>query len=197
MNDLRAGWIGQDTLGVTFKDPPSQTTINDLSYAGSGSKQILPVLVELARSPRGNTVFLDEPELSLHPEWILELARVIAEAGERGVQVVIATQTPALVLALATCLREGRLARHALRIWEFKRDAAFATASEIEVTSKGHLKAWPEGYAAADRALLKGVLGAEEKGPEGDSGPQQGPERPDDRPRRKRPPQRVGGRRMR
>jgi len=81
---------------VIFVDKDEQEVeISDLS---SGEKQIvfrLGFILKNLDTIDNGTVFIDEPEISLHPEWQLRFKRVLLEifAG-KNVQIFIATHSP-------------------------------------------------------------------------------------------------------
>lgn len=180
LGGLRGVWRGGDELTAAFVDPHSQTEIDSLMYAGNGSKHVVPVLVELAKAEPGDTLLLDEPETSLHPAGLLEIADVLVEAANRGVQIVLATQMPALVLAITRALR-SRKRSDILRVVEVSRDAAGARATELAMSKNGYLTKWP--YAEVEMELLKEVGDGPEKG---SSDTASEPQRQGN-PRRKRP----------
>lgn len=64
----------------------------------SGEKQILVILLTtLIQDNHPSTLFLDEPEISLHIEWQKKLIGYIRELNP-NVQIIIATHSPALIM---------------------------------------------------------------------------------------------------
>lgn len=155
MKALRVGWVGHDQLGFAYVDPPSGSLIEDVTFAGDGSQMVLPLLVELASAKPGASLLLEEPELSLHPDWVVKFAGVLKETVERGVQVVLTTQMPTLVLALG----QGKLTPDQWAAWELSRDQAGVHAKRIDMTDDGRLADWPTHYANVDIQLFRGSLG--------------------------------------
>ena len=65
---------------------------NELS---KGSKEILVVLGALALAKKSSIIFIEEPEIHLHPYALKELKSIMLDAvKERGVQIVISTHHP-------------------------------------------------------------------------------------------------------
>ncbi len=89
-----------------------------LSQASSGQQCMLTMMLGIAGSiQNGSLICIDEPEISLHPQWQSSLVKQLQEvfADFRGCHFVIATHSPQLVSGLVTDngyvlgLEEGRL----------------------------------------------------------------------------------------
>ena len=80
-----------------------------IADVGFGVSQVLPVLVALIVAQPGQLVYLDEPELHLHPRAQVALAQVLVDAAKRGVRVVAETHSSLLLLAVQTLVAEGSL----------------------------------------------------------------------------------------
>lgn len=77
----------------------------DIANASSGQQQLLCTLFGLATSIRnGALVLVDEPELSLHPQWQTDFARYVFRILEyvRDCHLIIATHSPLIVQSLQT-----------------------------------------------------------------------------------------------
>lgn len=87
---------------VIFKRNNKTISIDDLS---SGEKQIIirgGYLLRYQKSIQGNIILIDEPELSLHPEWqkkILQFYKnlFIDEDGKQTSQIFVATHSPFII----------------------------------------------------------------------------------------------------
>ncbi|MFQ6121043.1 MAG: AAA family ATPase, partial [Methanosarcinales archaeon] len=90
--DLHAGWAGNEILGCDYKDPKLDTIL-DLQFSGFGSKQIIPVIVQLFYSPSDSIIMVEEPEISLHPDAQTKLPEMFLEAINNGKQVIITTHS--------------------------------------------------------------------------------------------------------
>ena len=78
-----------------------------IADVGFGVSQVLPVLVALIVAEPGRLVYLEQPELHLHPRAQVALAQVLAAAAKRGVRVVAETHSSLLLLAVQTLVAEG------------------------------------------------------------------------------------------
>ena len=75
----------------------------DLADAGSGTQQVLPLLVLLGYAPEGSTVILDKPELHLHATTQERLAEILVEASkERNLQILVESHSEPILGKLHT-----------------------------------------------------------------------------------------------
>ncbi len=91
---------------------PKQGGASDLvniADVGFGISQTLPVVVALLTARPGQMVFIEQPELHLHPRAQVAMAEVLAKAAKRGVRVVIETHSSLLLLGVQSLVAEGIL----------------------------------------------------------------------------------------
>ena len=74
----------------------------NIADVGLGVSQVLPILVALEIAQPGQLVFIEQPEIHLHPRAQLALARVFAQAAAKGITIVIETHSALLLLGLQT-----------------------------------------------------------------------------------------------
>lgn len=86
--------VGRLTCGIESKD---QDLVN-IADVGFGISQVLPVLVALLAVEPGQLVYLEQPEIHLHPRAQVALAQVLADAANRGVRVVVETHSELFLL---------------------------------------------------------------------------------------------------
>jgi predicted ATPase len=158
-----------ETLGLTWK--VAVTSINDtqvemqvgrlphaarggawdlvnLADVGFGVSQTLPVLVALRASRRGQMVYLEQPEIHLHPRAQTALADVIAEAAKTGSRIVVETHSNLLLLGLQTAVREGRLSPESVKLHWFKRGPDGSTEiKSADLDREGRFGDWPVDFA--------------------------------------------------
>ncbi len=159
--------VGQDlrTLGLTWKvqarklddtqveikvgrmsDPDTDGVKGLVSIAdvGFGVSQALPVVVALHVAQQGQLVYLEQPELHLHPRAQERLAEVVADAVKRGVQVVIETHSSLFLLGIQTLIAEGKLDTAEVRLHWFERDQKGVTQiTTAEIDGDGSFGDWP------------------------------------------------------
>ena len=93
-------------------DSTNETDMVNIADVGFGVSQVLPVLVALIVAEPGQLIYLEQPELHLHPRAQVALAQVLADAAKRGVRVVAETHSSLLLLGVQTLVAEGDLHRN-------------------------------------------------------------------------------------
>jgi len=91
--------------------------------AGSGVSQTLPVLVALLVAEPGQAVYLEEPEIHLHPRAQSQMAGILAEAAVRGVRVIAETHGSVLLRSIQALVAEGKLSPELVKLHWFTRKA--------------------------------------------------------------------------
>lgn len=131
----------------------------NIADVGFGVSQVLPVLVALLVAKPGQLVYIEQPELHLHPRAQQALAPILAEAADRGARVVVETHSSILLLAIQTLVAEGKLSPDKVKLHWFQRDSRGATkVTSGELDPLGAYGDWPEDFGevmagAEDRYL--------------------------------------------
>jgi hypothetical protein len=120
---------------------------------GFGVSQTLPVLVALLTARPGQIVYLEQPEIHLHPRAQLALADILVEAASRGVRVVAETHSSLVIRGIQTAVAEQRLSAHNLSFNWFGRDAVtgFQTITTAEIDKAGRFGDWPVDFDDVSR----------------------------------------------
>lgn len=145
--------------------PQQNNGANDLvnvADVGFGVSQVIPVLVALLTADPGQLVYLEQPELHLHPRAQQALASVLAAAAMRGVQIVAETHSSILLLAVQALVAQGDLSPEAVKLHWFTRDSKGCTqVSSGDLDRLGAYGEWPEDFgevqADADDRYLTAV----------------------------------------
>jgi predicted ATPase len=90
-------------VGLSANDPDVLINIADVGF---GVSQVLPVLVALLIAKPGQLVYLEQPELHLHPRAQANLAQPLIDAANRGVKVVVETHSDLLLTRIKTLVAE-------------------------------------------------------------------------------------------
>ena len=154
------GQVGTEKIGDTrielqvgrlSDDRTDETDMVSIADVGFGVSQVLPILVALIVAEPGQLVYLEQPEMHLHPRAQAALARVLADAAERGVLVVAETHSSLLILAVQTFVAEGSLPRALVKLHWFKRDDNGATKiNTADLDEAGAYGDWPEDFDDVD-----------------------------------------------
>jgi hypothetical protein len=119
-----------------------------IADVGFGVSQTLPVLVALRIAEPGRLVYLEQPEIHLHPNAQAALARIVASAAKRGVIVVLETHSAILLRSIQTLVALGDLDPEEVNLNWFKRDDnSGATRIRRAVPDEnGAYGDWPEDF---------------------------------------------------
>src|ERR1019366_1814068 len=146
-----------DRLPVAAKGG-ARDTVN-IADVGFGVSQALPVLVSFLTANRGQIVFIEQPELHLHPRAQVALANIILQAADRGVRVVIETHSSLLILALQGLIAEGRIAPDRVSMNWFTRDNTGQThVAEAALEKDGSYGDWPVDFDDVEADLQNRYL---------------------------------------
>jgi predicted ATPase len=119
-----------------------------IADVGFGVSQTLPLLVALLTASPGQIVYLEQPEIHLHPNAQAALAGIIADAAKRGIVVVLETHSAILLRSIQTLVALGELDPEEVNLNWFKReDSTGATRIKRAVPDEnGAYGDWPEDF---------------------------------------------------
>ncbi len=127
------------------------TDMVSIADVGFGVSQVLPVLVALIVAEPGQLVYLEQPEMHLHPRAQVALAQVLAAAAKRGVRVVAETHSSLLLLAVQTLVAKGSLSPELVKLHWFTRGENGATEIDTaDLDEAGAYGDWPEDFDDVD-----------------------------------------------
>ena len=120
----------------------------NVADVGFGVSQVLPVLVALLVAESGQLVYVEQPELHLHPRAQYALAGIMADAAKRGVKVVAETHSALLLLGIRTLLAKGDLDPNLVKLHWFSRDPVDGTTMihPADLDEDGAFGDWPEDF---------------------------------------------------
>ncbi|NER23054.1 MAG: DUF3696 domain-containing protein [Symploca sp. SIO1C2] len=129
----------------------SKTTKKDMVSmvdVGFGVSQVLPVLVALLAASPGQLVYIEQPELHLHPRAQVALAEVFAEAANRGVRVVVETHSELFLLGVQSLVAEEQLSSDKVKLhWFTRQEDGGTKISSGELDETGAFADWPEDFS--------------------------------------------------
>lgn len=129
-----------------------RTDLVNIADVGFGVSQVLPVLVALLTAAEDQLVYIEQPELHLHPRAQYRLARFLAETARRGPRLVVETHSSLLLLHLRTLIARGELDSDLVKLHWFTRDPADGTTSirSADLDGDGAFGSWPEDFGDID-----------------------------------------------
>jgi predicted ATPase len=136
----------------------------NVADVGIGVSQVLPVLVACLVADAGQLVYLEQPEIHLHPRAQTRLADALVAAANRGVRVVVETHSQLLLLALQTRIAEDDIdPQNVMLHWFERRDDGVTEVDSQEPDKKGAFGDWPEDFSEVEMEAENRYLDAAEK----------------------------------
>jgi len=169
--DDRLGQLGDmlETLGLTWKvetrqvdDTQVELRVGRLRHSarggardmvsiadvGFGLSQTLPVLVALLTAISGQVVYLEQPEIHLHPRAQSALAKILVDASNRGVRIIAETHSSLMLLAIQSLVAEEKIPPDRVKLhWFRRRDDGVTTITSADLDRMGAYGDWPEDFA--------------------------------------------------
>ncbi|WP_424359661.1 AAA family ATPase [Methanocella sp. MCL-LM] len=102
-------------------DSDDEKDMVNIADVGFGIGQTLPVLVALLIAEKDQLVYIEQPEVHLHPKAQYNMANIIVEAANRGVKVVIETHSMLLLTGIQTLIAEGKIPYRKVKLHWFAR----------------------------------------------------------------------------
>jgi hypothetical protein len=135
-----------------------------IADVGSGISQCLPVLVALHAAQPDQLVYVEEPEIQLHPRAQVALARVLARAVGRRARIVVETHSSLLILALQALVARGDLAPDLVKLHWFARSETdgVTTIHSADLDDAGAFGDWPEDFGEVEAQIENQYLSAAE-----------------------------------
>ncbi len=154
--ELQVGRLSQAT---------SADDLVSIADVGFGVSQVLPVLVALLVAESGQLVYLEQPELHLHPRAQYALAKILAETAKRGVKLVVETHSALLLLQVQTLVAKRNLDPDLVKLHWFSRsdEDGMTSIQSADLDEDGAFGDWPEDFGdvewKAEGAYLDAVEG--------------------------------------
>ena len=132
-----------------------------ITDVGFGVSQVLPVLVQAFYCPPNSTVWMEQPEIHLHPQVQAELADVFIsairareESGPRNVQLIIESHSEHFLNRLQRRIAEGEITPDDIAIYFCKKTGSATELEPLELNLLGDIENWPENFFGDEMADL-------------------------------------------
>lgn len=136
----------------------SEVKITDVGF---GVSQVLPALVQAFYCPANSTVWMEQPEIHLHPQVQAELADVFISATnarengkERNVQLIIESHSEHFLNRLQRRIAEGEIKPDDVSIYFCKRTSGKTELELLRVNLYGDIENWPENFFGDEMAEI-------------------------------------------
>ena len=124
-----------------------------LPDVGFGVSQVLPVVVQLFYAPDDSIIFIEQPEIHLHPKAQSLLADIIVDAvnmrekaKRKRLQLIIETHSEYLLRRLQMRVSDETLAINELKAYFIVNRNRHSELNKLNVDSYGNILNWPEGF---------------------------------------------------
>ena len=129
---------------------PEGVDVN-LADAGAGLAALFPIVVALSFYPGGSTVFIEHPEMHLHPKLQYELAEFLLMVLEkRNYQLIIETHSEHLLYGLLNAVAQKRLEPEELTVYSTRKERGKSVFGKMIVHEDGSLEGNLSDFLEAD-----------------------------------------------
>lgn len=128
----------------TQGDKEDMVSIADV---GLGVSQALPVIVALHTAEPGQLVYIEQPEIHLHPRAQFTMAEVLADAAKEGKRLVVETHSSLLLRGIQTAVAEGKLPPELVKLhWFTQQEDGSTRIDSADLDETGAFGNWPEDF---------------------------------------------------
>ncbi|MDY6805349.1 MAG: AAA family ATPase [Cyanobacteriota bacterium] len=165
---LKELWKAMETLGLTSKvvaqklndiaiellvsnlpGKGPENNLRSIADVGFGLSQILPVIVALIAAEPGQLVYLEQPEIHLHPRATAALGDLLVKAANRGVKVIVETHSDLLLRRVQSLVAEGKIEPENVKLhWFQLSDNGVTEIGSADMDDAGaYGEDWPEDFS--------------------------------------------------
>lgn len=138
----------------------SEVKITDVGF---GVSQVLPALVQAFYCPPDSTIWMEQPEIHLHPQVQAELADVFISATQgrengkvRNVQLIVESHSEHFLNRLQLRMAEGVVQPEDVAIYFCRRAGAATELEPLRLNMFGEIENWPENFFGDEMADIAG-----------------------------------------
>jgi len=138
----------------------SEVKITDVGF---GVSQVLPALVQAFYCPPHSTVWMEQPEIHLHPQVQAELADVFISATQarengspRDVQLIVESHSEHFLNRLQRRVAEGALHAEDVAVYFCRRAGSVTELEPLRLNMFGEIENWPENFFGDEMADIAG-----------------------------------------
>ena len=130
-----------------------------IADVGFGVSQTLPVIVALLVAQPGQAVYLEQPEIHLHPRAQTRMGHLLSDAAQRGVRVIVETHSSLLLRAIQTLVAKNEISPDLVKLhWFTRQEDGSTEVNSTDLDKDGAFGDWPEDFdetaIAAEREYL-------------------------------------------
>ena len=158
VSHVAASHITRSEIEGNYEDNDLKFILN-LSVTSSGSKQILPIIVELFWAESESIILIEEPEISLHPQAQIDVMEMFAEAIKEDKQIIATTHGLFMIQAIGYAVQKGWLEREQIAVYHIEKKKDTGTiAKQLPLNDRGYIKGWIPSFTRVERKLVRELL---------------------------------------
>lgn len=149
---------GRKEFEVLIRTHPSAPEVK-LTDVGFGISQVLPALIEAFYVPPNSTVWMEQPEIHLHPQVQAKLADVFISAVQacedgkpRNVQLIVESHSEHFLTRLQRRVAEGVISPQDVAVYFCKRSGGVVDLEPLTLNLYGEIENWPEHFFGDEMA---------------------------------------------
>ena len=136
----------------------------NIADVGLGISQVLPIVVALHLAKPGQLVYIEQPELHLHPRAVHLLSEVLVNAANRGVRVVAETHSAMLLIGIQAAVASKKISHDKVKLhWFIRKKDGTTKINSSDLDEAGAFGKWPEDFADVSLDAERQYLDAAEK----------------------------------
>jgi predicted ATPase len=142
---------------------PGVSREHDLTHAGVGLSQVLPILVTCLLSVVDSVLLIEQPELHLHPSVQSRLGDFFLSMALLGKQCVIETHSEYLINRLRFRIArapQGHPTEGLTKIYFVEKKGDSSVVREVNVNEYGSIQSWPEGFFDQSQSEAEEIIRA-------------------------------------
>ena len=147
--EILVGW--HHSKSPSKENGTKQSDMVGIADVGVGVSQVLPILTALVAAEENQLVYIDQPDIHLHPFAQRGLADVIVDVAMQRVRVVIETHSALFLLALQTAIA-ARIKcitpEHVAMYWFNRKDDGSTYVDRANIAFDGTYGSWPVDLAS-------------------------------------------------
>ncbi|MBI3712173.1 MAG: DUF3696 domain-containing protein [Burkholderiales bacterium] len=153
---------GRKEYEVVVKTHTAASAVK-ITDVGFGVSQVLPALVQAFYCPPNSTIWMEQPEIHLHPQVQAELADVFISATqarengkERHVQLIVESHSEHFLNRLQRRVAEGVVAPEDVAVYFCRRAGSATELEPLRLNMFGEIDNWPENFFGDEMADIAG-----------------------------------------
>jgi predicted ATPase len=130
-----------------------------LTDVGFGVSQVLPALVQAFYAPAYSTVWMEQPEIHLHPQVQAELADAFISAVQayengapRNVQLIIESHSEHFLMRLQRRIAEEQISPNDVAVYFARNSQDGVDLEALKVDMYGNIENWPDNFFGDEMA---------------------------------------------